>query len=74
MRVVTPALKLDVRIDELAAKGGLLQMSGVAGMLPCETTLQPSELRRMLGKLMRPSIIRLLLSADPAIARKPPMR
>ncbi|MBV6423795.1 MAG: hypothetical protein NAOJABEB_01605 [Steroidobacteraceae bacterium] len=65
MRVVTPAMKLDVRIDALTAKDGLLQMSGVAGMLPCETTLRPSELRRMIRKLLRPSILRLLLSSDP---------
>jgi hypothetical protein len=74
MRVVTPAMKLDVRIDELAAKDGLLQMSGVAGMLPCETTLRPSELRTMIGKLMRPSILRLLLRADPPAPGKPPAR
>ena len=65
MRVVTPAMKLDVRIDALAAKDGLLQMSGVAGMLPCDTTLRPSELRRMIRKLLRPSILRVLLSRDP---------
>lgn len=74
MRVVTPAMKLDVRIDELAAKDGLLQMTGVAGMLPCETTLRPSELRKMIGKLMRPSILRLLLSGDPPTPGKPPAR
>ncbi len=71
MRVVTPAMKLDVRIDELAAKDGLLQMSGVAGMLPCETTLRPSELRKMIGKLLRPSILKLLLSGDPPPPAKP---
>lgn len=71
MRVVTPAMKLDVRIDELAAKDGLLQMNGVAGMLPCETTLRPSELRSMIGKLLRPSILKLLLSGDPPPQPKP---
>ena len=71
MRVVTPAMKLAVRIDELAAKDGLLQMSGVAGMLPCETTLRPSELRSMIGKLLRPSILKLLLSSDPPPPVKP---
>ncbi|GMU69485.1 MAG: hypothetical protein AMXMBFR37_18170 [Steroidobacteraceae bacterium] len=65
MRVVTPAMKLDVRIDTLAARDGLLVMSGVAGMLPCETTLRPTELRTMIGKLMRPSVLKLLLSRDP---------
>ena len=71
MRVVTPAMKLDVRIEELTAKDGLLQMSGVAGMLPCETTLRPSELRSMIGKLLRPSILKLLLSSDPPPPVKP---
>ncbi|MEZ5530890.1 MAG: hypothetical protein R3E69_00730 [Steroidobacteraceae bacterium] len=71
MRVVTPAMKLDVRIDTLVAKDGLLQMNGVAGMLPCETTLRPSELRSMIGKLLRPSIFRLLLSGDPLPSAKP---
>lgn len=65
MRVITPAMKLDVRIDDLAARDGLLRLSGVAGILPCETTLRPSEIRRMIGKLLQPSVLKLLVSRDP---------
>jgi hypothetical protein len=60
MRVVTPAITLDVRIDEVAVRDGRLVMEGVAGMLPCETTLKPAELRRLLGRVLKPAVLRLL--------------
>ena len=62
MRVVTPAMKLDVRIDEAKADQGLLKLSGLAGILPCEVTLTPVELRRLLLRVLRPSTLALLLS------------
>jgi hypothetical protein len=57
-------MKLDVRIDEAAADQGLLKLSGVAGILPCEVTLTPAELRRLLGRVLRPATLALLLRRD----------
>jgi hypothetical protein len=61
VRVVTPALKLDVRIDSAAVKDDTLVLEGVAGMLPCETTLRAQELRKLLKMLLQPAVIRLVL-------------
>jgi hypothetical protein len=64
VRVVTPALKLDVRIDSAAVKQGTLVLEGVAGMLPCETTLRPRELRKLLRMIMKPAVLGLLLRKE----------
>lgn len=64
MRVVTPAITLDVRIDDAAVKDGKLVLDGIAGMLPCETTLRPQELRKLLRLVLRPAVIRLLLRGN----------
>ena len=61
MRVTTPAITLDVRIDSAAVTDDRLVLEGVAGMLPCETTLRAQELRRLLRMLLQPAVIRLLL-------------
>lgn len=61
MRVVTPAMKLDVRIDRGAVKDGQLVLEGVAGMMPCQTSLKPAELRRLIGIALRPAVLALLL-------------
>jgi hypothetical protein len=53
-------MKLDVRIDDVAADQGMLKLSGVAGILPCEVTLTPAELRRLMGRVLRPSTLALL--------------
>jgi hypothetical protein len=42
-------------------KDGKLVLEGVAGMLPCETTLRPQELRRLLKLVLRPAVLRLVL-------------
>lgn len=60
MRVVTPAMKLDVRIDDAAVDKDLLKLTGVAGILPCEVTLTPAELRRLFRKVLRPATLALL--------------
>ena len=60
MKVVTPAMKLDVRINEVKSVDGLLVMDGVAGMLPCKTSLTPAEFRQLLWMALRPSVLRLL--------------
>lgn len=61
MKVVTPAFKLDVRIDKGAVQDGKLVFEGVAGMMPCTTSLAPAELRRLIGIALRPSVLALLL-------------
>ncbi|MEO5831109.1 MAG: hypothetical protein ABIQ36_11145 [Rhodanobacter sp.] len=60
MKVVTPAMKLDVRINDVKSIDGLLVMDGVAGMLPCKTSLTPAEFRQLLWMALRPSVLRLL--------------
>lgn len=60
MKVVTPAMKLDVRINEVKAEDGLLVLDGVAGMMPCKTTLTPAEFRQMMWRALRPSVLLLL--------------
>lgn len=60
MKVVTPAMKLDVRINEVKSADGLLVMDGVAGMMPCKTSLTPAEFRQLLRMALRPSVLRLL--------------
>lgn len=60
MKVVTPAMKLDVRINQIANEDDLLVMKGVAGVLPCTTSLSPAEFRRILRMAMRPSVLKLL--------------
>ena len=60
MKVATPAMKLDVRINGVKAEDGLLVMDGVAGMLPCKTSLTPAEFRQMMRLALRPSVLALL--------------
>ncbi|MGY0557739.1 MULTISPECIES: hypothetical protein [unclassified Lysobacter] len=60
MKVVTPAMKLDVRINEVDAQDGLLVMKGVAGMLPCTTSLSPAEFRQLMRMALRPAVLKLL--------------
>lgn len=61
MKVATPAMKLDVRINEVRAEDGLLVLDGVAGMLPCKTSLTPAEFRQMMRMALRPKVLALLL-------------
>ena len=53
-------MKLDVRINEVKAENGLLVMDGVAGMLPCKTSLTPAEFRQMMRMALRPKVLALL--------------
>jgi hypothetical protein len=59
-------MKLDVRIDDAKANQGLLKLSGVAGILPCEVTLTPAELRRLLIRVLRPGTLALLFRRNPS--------
>ena len=60
MKVATPAMKLDVRINDVRAEEGLLVLDGVAGMLPCKTRLTPDEFRQMMRLALRPKVLALL--------------
>lgn len=72
MRVKTPAMKLDLRIDDVELKDDRLLLTGMAGMLPCETTLTAREVRSLLRRALRPSILWWALrSASGADGTKP---
>ena len=60
MKVATPAMKLDVRINGVKAEDGLLVMEGVAGMMPCKTSLTPAEFRKMMWLALNPKVLALL--------------
>ena len=60
MKVATPAMKLDVRINSVKAEDGLLVMDGVAGMMQCKTSLTPAEFRQMMRLALRPAVLKLL--------------
>lgn len=64
MRVSTPAMKLDVRLESADSQRGQLRLEGLAGLLPCEITLEPTELRQLLRMILRPSIVALLFRRD----------
>jgi len=57
MKIKTPAMKLDLRIDKLEVKDGELRLDGVAGMLPCEASMSAREVRSLLAKALRPKVI-----------------
>ncbi|MGH8328286.1 MAG: hypothetical protein ACRET2_16160 [Steroidobacteraceae bacterium] len=63
MRVTTPAMKLDLRLDrlELARPADRLILKGVAGMLPCEASLAAPEVRALLTQALRPRVLWWLL-------------
>lgn len=61
MRVVTPAMKLDVRIEEAEVRGADLVFKGIAGILPCETTMSAAEVRRLIRMTLRPAVLAWLL-------------
>lgn len=65
MRVKTPAMKLDLRVDEVGLRDGELVLTGVAGIMPCTTTLDVAEVRRLLKLAVRPAVLRWLLTARP---------
>lgn len=62
MRVITPAMKLHVRIDEATRADGELVLKGVAGMMPCETRLSPQELRQLIRLVLHPKILLVLFA------------
>lgn len=61
MKVKTPAMKLDLRIDALQVRGAELVMEGVAGVLPCEASLSAREVRGLLRRALTPRVLWWLL-------------
>jgi CII-binding regulator of phage lambda lysogenization HflD len=61
MRVTTPAMKLDLRLDTLEVQADRLKLTGVAGILPCEATLTAPEVRALLKLALRPAVLWWLL-------------
>jgi hypothetical protein len=69
MRVVTPAMKLEVEIEQAALKDDRLVLTGLAGFLPCETSLGAAEARALLGKVLRPAVLWWVLTGGRAKKR-----
>lgn len=58
MRVKTPAMRLDLRIDKLElAADDQLMLKGVAGFLPCEALLTAPEVRLLFRQALRPRVL-----------------
>ena len=58
MRVMTPAMKLDLRLDRLElGQADRLVLKGVAGILPCEALLTATEVRVLLKQALRPRVL-----------------
>ena len=61
VRVAVEAI--GVNFADCIVRDGRLQLDGVAGPMPCETTLKPAELRRLLRLLAKPAVLWLLIRA-----------
>lgn len=61
MRVITPAMKLDVKLNTSDVKDGNIVMSGMSGVMECETIMAPAEVFRMIKLIIKPRIIKLLI-------------
>jgi hypothetical protein len=57
MKVKTPAMRLDLRIDSLEVRGAELVLGGVAGVLPCEASLGAHEVRALLRRALSPRVL-----------------
>lgn len=63
MLVKTPAIKLGVEVRKIEARDGMLIMTGVAGAMPCTVEIKGKELWSLAGRMMRPSVLWMLLKA-----------
>lgn len=61
MLVKTPAIKLGVEVRDSKVEDGKLVLSGVANAMPCTVEMGGEELVKLAGRLMRPSVIGLVL-------------
>ncbi len=60
MKIATPAMKLDMRIEKVKPEEGLLVIEGVTGVLPCKASLTPAEFRQLMKFALRPGVLALL--------------
>lgn len=63
MLVKTPAIKLGVEIRKSKIENGVLILSGVANAMPCTVEIGGKELWSLTGRMLRPSVIWLMLKA-----------
>ena len=66
MKVSTPAMKLNVRVDSAKRQDGRLVLHGVAGMMPCETSLSAAEVRKLILMVLNPRILPVVFARDPS--------
>lgn len=71
MRVITPAIKLDVKLAESSVVDGNIVMSGMSGVMVCETVMPPAELFHMMRLILKPQIIKLLIASLFSREKKP---
>lgn len=61
MQVITPAMKLEVKLNDSEVKDGKIAMAGMSGVMQCETIISPAEVYQMIKLILKPSIIKLLI-------------
>lgn len=61
MRVITPAMKLEVHLSSADVKDGNIVMAGMSGVMQCETVMPPAEVFHMMKLVLKPAIIKLLI-------------
>ncbi|XQW86498.1 hypothetical protein ACOYR1_07175 [Thalassotalea piscium] len=60
MRVITPAMKLDVHLTSSEVKDGNIVMSGMSGVMQCETVMHPKEVFQLMKLMLKAQIIKVL--------------
>lgn len=64
MHVVSGAGDFEISVEELAVRDGRLLMTGEMGIWNAEITMEPGEMRQVLGKALRSlGVLRWLLAA-----------
>ena len=63
MLVKTPAIRLGVEIRKSKIEGDALILSGVANAMQCTVEIGGKELWSLTGRMLRPSVIWLMLKA-----------
>jgi hypothetical protein len=63
MRVKTPAIKLEVTLEQAELEDGDIKFSGLAGVMNCDTYISPKEVWGLIRLCLKPSIAIALLKA-----------
>lgn len=63
MKVVTPAMKLELQLNKAEVKENTLVLSGITGVMPCETSITAKEIFQMIRLVMKPGILWFLISS-----------